>query len=243
MTDKEKILERIKKLFALGQSSNQHEAELAMAKASQLMQEHQISMTDVDLSEDGEITTDDVSLEDGRIAAKWLTGLAMAVATLYDGEAARMTGGIYRHGVTMRFYGTPTDIEAMKMTFTYLYGSWKSIVKHDLEQAKQNGAVPEGMTKPWKNSHGAGFSRALYHRARALAAERQANVKSATGRDLVVVKGQAVKDFVAGKIKGGSPSASRFRPDAYGTGRDRGNAIPLGGAINSNSTLMIGRRA
>jgi hypothetical protein len=31
-----KILERLKKLFALGQSSNQHEAELAIQKASEL---------------------------------------------------------------------------------------------------------------------------------------------------------------------------------------------------------------
>jgi hypothetical protein len=41
--DRSKLIERLKKLFALGQSTNQHEAELAMAKANEIMTEHQIT--------------------------------------------------------------------------------------------------------------------------------------------------------------------------------------------------------
>lgn len=49
-----KVLEKIKKLMALSQSDNPNEAALAMDKASELMQQHQVSIQDVELSSIGE---------------------------------------------------------------------------------------------------------------------------------------------------------------------------------------------
>lgn len=42
------IIEKITKLFALSQSSNEHEAKLALSKAYELMERYQITMKDVD---------------------------------------------------------------------------------------------------------------------------------------------------------------------------------------------------
>lgn len=44
----EAILDRIRKLLALGESDNPHEAALAMARAAALMEKHQIAEADVD---------------------------------------------------------------------------------------------------------------------------------------------------------------------------------------------------
>ncbi len=50
MTENE-VFEKIKKLMALSQSSNENEASLALKRAQKLMQEYQISMEDVSFSE------------------------------------------------------------------------------------------------------------------------------------------------------------------------------------------------
>lgn len=46
--DKEKITDKIKKLLALSQSSNEHEAQLALMNARKLMAEHKLTFQDVD---------------------------------------------------------------------------------------------------------------------------------------------------------------------------------------------------
>ena len=50
MSDRQNILERIKKFLALSQSSNPAEAAIALSRAQKLMQEHSISIEDVNLS-------------------------------------------------------------------------------------------------------------------------------------------------------------------------------------------------
>jgi Protein of unknown function (DUF2786) len=87
-----KLLERLKKLFALGQSSNQHEAELATQKASEIMAEHQIAMSEIDLLDDGEITKEDHFMPEGARMANWVLRLASAAAILYDSKCHRGVG-------------------------------------------------------------------------------------------------------------------------------------------------------
>lgn len=48
------VVERIKKLLRLAQSSNPHEAELALARAFELAQKHQIDVSTVDMDEESE---------------------------------------------------------------------------------------------------------------------------------------------------------------------------------------------
>jgi hypothetical protein len=47
----EKLLEKIRKLLALGTSSNEHEARLALARAQELMLKHSIDMATIEASE------------------------------------------------------------------------------------------------------------------------------------------------------------------------------------------------
>jgi uncharacterized protein DUF2786 len=48
------VVERIKKLLRLAQSSNPHEAELALARAFELAQKHQIDVSTLDMNEESE---------------------------------------------------------------------------------------------------------------------------------------------------------------------------------------------
>lgn len=237
--DKEKIIEKLKKLFALGNSPNQHEAELAMKKASELMTEYQVNMTEIDLSEEGAAVKEDFDMKgadyDRRI---WVAVLAQSCAKLYDAECYSVSG----KGWVQRFYGTPVDIAAAKMTLEHLYKSWRSIVEHDWFNAI-NRADPDVSKMSFKASHGQGFACAIGRRIDQLVKERQAKVLSATGRDLVVVKSAAINDLRAGQKTRTKRNGSDVDPNAFNAGRQRGEVIPLHGGIEkSGATLAIGCR-
>lgn len=51
MTDKEKVLEKLKKLLALSKSDNPHEASLALQRVQKLMQAYGITRDDIALSD------------------------------------------------------------------------------------------------------------------------------------------------------------------------------------------------
>ena len=229
----EKMIEKLKKLFALGQSPNQHEAEAAMAKANEIMTEYQISATDVDLADDGDVVRQELELGEGK-QSTWIQSLAMAAAKLYDGKcfyAARHDGP----GLKLRFYGTKADILAAQMTFQHLYGSWKSIVALELSrEAPMN-------TRTYKRAHGMGFTSAIDSRVKKLVQERQAKVKTATGRDLVVVKGAAVDNFLKDKKIGRKTSAPPRDTHGFASGYQRGQDIPLHGSLEKEKPLMIGK--
>lgn len=239
--EKQKIAERIRKLFALGESANQHEAELAMKKASELMQEYQIAASDIDLAEDGAVTQEDYFLEEGFKMVNSIYRLAVACAALYDGQSSKRSGN-HDGRIRLRFYGTANDIAAMKMTFNHLYQSWKSIVKHDLLTAKEQSFFPIS-TITFKSSHMYGYAMALHRRALELAEARMATVKTATGRDLVVVKGAALSDYMENVKLRTANSRANLCAAGYAAGHERGNSAVLGGGIGSGTaTLAIAKR-
>lgn len=241
--DRKKILERLKKLYALGQSPNQHEAELAMAKASQIMQEYQIGATEIDMADAGHILREDMVVAKGDGVRYFVYQMARAAATMFDGQCAYASSK-----TSITFIGTPTDIEAMKMTFIHLYKSWESICEHDLRNAKENSIIkfePRD-TMRYKHGHGVGFAKAVDRRADDLQAQRQQDVSnaSATGRSLIVVKNTAVADYM--KQAGYKSAARKSSAGDFGgrmAGSRAGEAIPLGGGIGGNEQRkQIGSR-
>lgn len=227
----EKVIERLKKLFALGQSSNQHEAELAMAKANEIMTEYQISATDIDLEDDGEVVKEEMELEGGKHST-WLATLANSCARLYDARAYYAPRR-YGSGLLLRFYGTPADIMAAKMTFNHLRASWESIVRMDMPRLVDK--------KAFKRAHGMGFTQAIGVRVAQLVEARKAKVVSVTGRDLVLVKGAALDDFMSGVKIGKRNTANPRDANGYHAGHAAGSSIALSGAIEEEKPLLLAR--
>lgn len=230
------LLEKLKKLFALGKSSNQHEAELAMQKANDIMQEYQISATDVDLHDIGEYRIEGYIVEGTNGARHWIYILANAAAKLFDGRAARITQAPGK--MKLAFLGTETDIVAMRMTFEHLWKSWQSIYASDwagikAEAVKANYEMPKGSesrseTMHFKQGHGTGFADAIDKRVDELVAARQGSVgMTATGRDLIVVKNKGLEDFAAGKLTQAEIVTSNGSAAGQLLGTAAGNRIPL----------------
>ena len=226
-THTEKTIDLLKKLFALGNSPNQHEAEASLAKASAIMQEHQLSMDDIDLREKGSIVEETEDAPNDRA----LGILAAAIGKLYDVRVLRST----RQGL-FKFIGTAADVTACRMTFSHIRASWKGIAALDYRNSGYS-----GNRRAFNNSHLVGFAGAIWHRAEALAADRNKTVKASTGRDLVIVKTAAIEDFLSGRKITKSAPCRVSNGNGYGMGAAAGKNIPLHGAINTETQRMIGR--
>lgn len=78
----EDIKDKVKKLLRLADSSNEHEAKLAMAKAQELLAKHKLSMSDVELKE-MKVEHRNTGIFYSERKDKWKSYLIHAIAELY----------------------------------------------------------------------------------------------------------------------------------------------------------------
>jgi hypothetical protein len=108
------IIEKIKKLLALSNSCNEHEAALAASHVQRLLSEHNLAMADIETSPKPE-KADKVETAVAKTMPKWLRHLCSGVSDAFDCQAIHnpATG-------TMTFIGVGTDVQIAAYTFTYL---------------------------------------------------------------------------------------------------------------------------
>lgn len=232
-----KIIERIEKLLRLSKSDNQHEAELAAQRASELMTKHQISMSSLDVEEMKNETIGQNLYEGETIKRQWVPILADACAKLFDGM-------VVQKGVSKIFFvGFDEDNKAAQELFRHLYGAWDGIVKRDskIEKLKRSdtGLFSVDFSQPfngasYRNSHGLGYANGIRSRVFQLVKDRKKEVQAASvaGTDLIIVKGAALRSYEAGQNWRSSRTSTNNRDRAgYSAGSTAGQSAALGGAI------------
>ncbi len=214
--------DKIKKLLALSQSSNLHEAEQALKKATQLMEEYQL--THQDLISDPDVThTDKEELTQQHFI--WARTLAYATALLFDCTTINYTAS-----KTFIFVGEKHNIQSAQLMFWHLFKAWKTICNMNYKEDKP------ADRKLYRRSHGLGFSSAIYKKVTELTEKRHSNILKSTGRDLVVVHDQKVEEYINKKFK---LTTSRSRSitissNATTRGRQAGDKISLSTPITHN---------
>ena len=120
MNQREKIIERIKLLFNLGQSPFPHEAESAVAMAARLMDDYKISKEEIDLgiAEPG-ITY--VRLKEQRFMIEHQLILAILMRFFYTKTTTRVTGA----SRIITIYGKADDVDTSVRVFNVLLGAFK----------------------------------------------------------------------------------------------------------------------
>jgi hypothetical protein len=108
------IIEKIKKLLALSNSCNEHEAALAASHVQRLLSEHNLAMADIDTLQKPE-KADKVETAVAKTMPKWLRHLCSGVSDAFDCQAVHHPGT-----GTMTFIGVGTDVQIAAYTFTYL---------------------------------------------------------------------------------------------------------------------------
>ena len=209
MTGKEKIVDRIRKLLALSKSSNQFEAELALSKAQELMTEHQIGMSAVEIKESmGGVTHELFTVPGVKLHLLWPSYVAWGAARFYDGTILLGPMKKGKNYTDVYFIGQPADIELMKTTTEMLMQFWLEQVERDLTEVKirrgydaVNAGWTPKMTMDFKQGHAMQYATRVYHRCKQLTEARKIKVQS-SGRDLVVLKQRESEDYAAG-LSGG----------------------------------------
>ena len=110
-----RIIEKVRKLLALSQSDNAHEAAAAAAKAQELLAEHNLSMADVPAEDARSICATKVNAKTRQRLEDWAFRLAAYTAEAFDCRYLH-----YADGQTA-FFGVGADPEVCAWTYRYLY--------------------------------------------------------------------------------------------------------------------------
>lgn len=117
MTDRDKILDKIKKCLALSASSNEHEAEAALRQARKLMEAHGITELDVQAAE---AEAHRAAAGAKRRPANWETVLASRVADAFGCRIIFESGYFSKSGQWC-FIGCGAASEVAHYAFTVLH--------------------------------------------------------------------------------------------------------------------------
>jgi len=112
--DKTPVIDKIKKLLALADSSNEHEAALAAAHVQRLLSAHNLALADIVAAARTD-KADRVETSAAKSLPKWVRHLSAGVSSAFDCQAIHHPS----HG-TLTFIGVGADAQVAAYTFAYL---------------------------------------------------------------------------------------------------------------------------
>jgi hypothetical protein len=225
------IIEKVKKLLALSQSSNAHEAAAAAAKANALIDEYRLSVGQLqDTSNEDPLTHDQSEpLLQADRAMRWRKTLAQALTKHYGCYIWNNTA---RRTVYYVVAGRKSDVEVLRYMFAY--------ISLECERITQNQAKGRGRT--FAESYRRGFVDGVLSQ---LQASRATAVKASSDPMALVKLDDRAKDaeaLVKGNVrleKGKKASYSRTDANAFYSGQSAGKALHLGSGLPGAKTRLL----
>jgi hypothetical protein len=190
---RDEVLSKVRKLFELANSPNEHEAALAAAKARELLSRYNLSIADLPAAEMKDvICATEKSVRVGRVIRNWVKGLLLHVAQGFDCEHVIRR----RHGCSpvLTFIGTTADVEVAVYTFHFLYRQLDRLVERALPRLKRENRGWGAVSLRYAYLDGA--VKRIGERLR----ERVRSIKEAERngcKDLVVAKEQMIGQYMA----------------------------------------------
>ena len=218
--NKEAVLKKVEKLMRMQESPNKEEAETAAIMMQKLVQKYNIDVGMINLIEEDKELVKEYSLNSGRKKVRpWMTQLIAAVAKFYDVRA------LIRGRHTYILVGFEVDSKVAKQMYEYLYDSLMREARNDSKEVED-----KKYRKRWKLSYLLGAAVELDRRFHAIKESQKAKSDCT---DLVVVKEDKIKDFIASMdIKDGRNRKTNIDAEAYAMGEITGQTISLNQQIN-----------
>lgn len=219
MKQEEKIIDRVRKLLALSQSSNANEAALAAAKAQALLQHYNLELSQVQLKENfGPEYIKKITQTKRQIWTKSL----LEVLCSYN-----FCSSVYVLGTGMcSIVGEKHNIEVVEYLHTYLVRELVDMANKAYEET--DGRIPK---ITWKDSFFYGAIHSI--RDRLEEQKQRFEQESNQTRSLVVVKDEeleaALRKFYPKVRK--APPKRIYANDGYAKGRESGQRVLLQRAI------------
>lgn len=235
MSDQAKIIEKIRKLLAMaGDTSSPNEALLAAKRARILMDQHQISKADVELSyDDGFKET--LAARKGKTLPEWVARLASTAAVLNDCRSivktVRGRGGKIS-SITPAFQGFTADAVVAKMTMDYLVEACERFLEYSSVTGRSG-----------YHFFRVGFAEAVQARCYEIAKERKVNIVTGSGTALVPLKMNMIASHFGDlKSRDSSPSRAPCSDEikAYAAGLEAGKEVGLDNQVEGQESVKIG---
>lgn len=215
----EKILTRIRNLLAMGSDrSSENEAAIALERARKLMDEYQVTLSDIDSLDDG-VFGSAVYKTGSKRKKLWMNLLAIAVADLNDCivKAACDKQG---HFSGYKFVGFAEDTAVCEFMLVYLVDTCNRLYRRDKEVLNLRGLAE-------KNDYLDGLTQGIKIRIYKIINDRQDQTLS-DGRSLVVFKKAAVEaEFGEGRYRT-VKSRELVCKKAYNIGINTADEVHLG---------------
>lgn len=173
---RQKMIEKIRKLLALAQSANEHEAALAAERAQAMLAEYNIALSEV-ATEEKDAEDENIVIEVGGMTSSypWRRPLASAVAKMYFCEYFFQTirsrsGSTDQHS----FVGAAHNVSVACMMFKYL--------DETIDRLAKQGAlsVPANQRSPFRTAFRAACSLRVQQRIMQRIADAKAGKVQAT---------------------------------------------------------------
>lgn len=211
--------EKIKKLLALAESNNEHEAKAALLKAKELMAEHKIAEVDLIDAKNKNVKRIITEYEYTKRGEWWIGSLANIIAENY---CCRSAGNKNFRGQkrTIIFVGLEGDVDICAKIFEYAVDTARSCGKSYLKNLDGWQRYTSAEKNRIKNSYAIGFARGVK-----VAFDEQKIKKeqdeSGWGLVMIVPKevNEACSNFVTDRYQSRHTVYSDVRDDGYQEGR------------------------
>ncbi|MFK7890354.1 MAG: DUF2786 domain-containing protein [Granulosicoccus sp.] len=229
--DREKLLARVRKLYAMSQESESspHEAEIAMRRCQSLMDRFGVTEAELETSDFGASHIDRTF----RAMPTYVNVLGSAVALLHDCLCVRSN--------TIEFRGFSIDAEVAALTYSYLTAA----MERSLSLQKRSGCVSPGRAASF--DYRVGYALAVLERARAIIDDRRRSEEARVNQGnvingaLVLRKQQMVRDACMDDLVDSRPRKIRYRDgDAHRAGHADGNSVSLDTQLGNPDRKSLG---
>ena len=220
------IIEKIKKLLALANSSNEHEAALAASHAQRLLSEHNLAMADIEATHKPD-KADKVETNVSKTLPKWVRHLSAGVSTAFDCQAIH-------HPATgkMSFIGVGADVQVAAYTFAYLDRTVRKLCTNYMKHHVSS-SIANRHRELMRQSYYLGAVSTINTRLR----DQKIQTPVTTGTLVPVKEGlirQAMKEI--GNLRTVRSRKSYINADAYTNGQNDGRQVGIHRGIGSSHT-------
>lgn len=209
------VIEKIKKLFRLSESANEHEAALAAEKARELLEAYNLGTFDIEEKTFSSAVEEQVFMESGRLM-RWKRELILKLSDIFDLQ--------YMYsGLKQILLGLPQDMEVFKFSYAYL--------------DKQIRKYSQDVKREYLNSYRLGLVFRIYSR---LDEAKKKGMNQSSCTDLVLAKDRLICQYLEEKYPNIRTVKRKTQIDhAFQAGYDKGADIPLSQAVGSSSAFAL----
>lgn len=236
--NQKKLIERVKRLYAMAQQqdASPHEAAIALKRCNAMMREHGLTLADL---EDSSVIETAAQSHYAR-RPRWIKMLHSSVAAFHDCAA------VVHDLEGDKFVGLEADALSASLTFDYLVGTLNRSVEREQALSRLNGAREASQYR-------LGFSIGIAVKIKTIidervaeqrAAQRAAPLSSGEGNALILTdaKTKKINDYLGPLKVNKTPKINIKNDTALQRGITKGKSVSLNSQIDeSKSVKSLGR--